>query len=115
MNGSTFTAFAAVKSHDIQNQCDLIEKASATQQDFKEYVAGREEWGINVSYLVLQNEKSNIEEKYPFSPIKSPSSSYFSLNTSPIVRALYGAKATSLISPRNSPMPWQWVSLRRFI
>ena len=61
VNGD-FEAFAAVKSHDIQNQCDLIEKASATQQTFKEYVAGREEWGINVSYLVLQNEKSNIED-----------------------------------------------------
>lgn len=62
MDGSTFTPIAAVKSHDIQNQCDLIEKASATQQTSKEYIAGREEWGINVSYLVLQNEKSNIED-----------------------------------------------------
>jgi hypothetical protein len=62
MDGSTFTPIAAVKSQDITNQCDLIEKASATQQTSKEYVAGREEWGINVSYLVLQNEKSNIED-----------------------------------------------------
>lgn len=62
MDGSTFTPIAAVKSHDIQNQCDLIEKASATQQTSKEYIAGREEWGVNVSYLVLQDANSNIED-----------------------------------------------------
>ena len=62
MDGSTFTPIAAVKSHDIQNQCDVIEKASATQQTFKEYIAGREEWGVNVSYLVLQDANSNIED-----------------------------------------------------
>ena len=62
MSGSTFTAFAAVKSHDIDTLCDLIEKSSATQQDWKEYIAGRKEWSINVSYLVLQNASSNIED-----------------------------------------------------
>lgn len=61
VNGN-FEAFAAVKSHDIQNQCDLLEKASATQQTYKEYIAGRAEWGINVSYLVLQDANSNIED-----------------------------------------------------
>lgn len=62
MSGSTFTPFAAVRSHDVQNQCDVIEKASATQQTFKEFIAGREEWTINVSYLVLQDANSNIED-----------------------------------------------------
>ena len=62
MSGSTFIPFAAVRSHDVQNQCDAIEKASATQQTFKEFIAGREEWGINVSYLVLQDANSNIED-----------------------------------------------------
>ena len=62
MSGSTFTPFAAVKSHDIDTECELIEKASATQQDWKEYIAGRKEWNINVSYLVLQNSNSNIED-----------------------------------------------------
>ena len=62
MSGSTFTPFAAVRSHDVQNQCDLIEKASATQQTFKEFIPGREEWAINVSYLVLQDANSNIED-----------------------------------------------------
>ena len=62
MSGSTFTAFAAVKSHDIDTMCELIEKSSATQQDWKEYIAGRKEWEINVSQLVLQNAASNIED-----------------------------------------------------
>ena len=62
MSGSTFTAFAAVKSHDIDTMCELIEKSSTTQQDWKEYIAGRKEWSINVSYLVLQNASSNIED-----------------------------------------------------
>ena len=62
MSGSTFTPFAAVRSHDVQNQCDLIEKASASQQTFKEFIPGREEWAINVSYLVLQDANSNIED-----------------------------------------------------
>ena len=61
VNGE-FEAFAAVKSHDIQNQCDVIEKASALQQTFKEYIAGRADWAINVSYLVLQDANSNIED-----------------------------------------------------
>lgn len=62
MSDSTFTAFAAVKSHDIETLCDLIEKASETQQDWKEYIAGRKEWNINVNYLVLQSAASNIED-----------------------------------------------------
>ena len=62
MSGSTFTPFAAVRSHDVQNQCDVIEKASASQQTFKEYIAGRADWAINVSYLVLQDANSNIED-----------------------------------------------------
>ena len=61
VNGD-FVAFAAVKSHDVMNQCDVIEKASATQQTFKEFIPGREEWTINVSYLVLQDANSNIED-----------------------------------------------------
>ena len=62
MENNEFVAFAAVKSHDITNQCDLIEKASASQQTFKEYIAGRADWAINVSYLVLQDANSNIED-----------------------------------------------------
>ena len=62
MSGTTFTAFAAVKSHDVQTSAEAIEIASDTNQDWKEFIAGRKEWGINVSYLVLQDANSNIED-----------------------------------------------------
>ena len=37
------TAIAAtrIRTNDIQSQSALIEKASSTQQDWKEYIAGR--------------------------------------------------------------------------
>lgn len=62
MSGSTFTAFAAVKGHDIESQCDLIEKASSAQQQWREFVPGRKEWSLNLEYLVLQDANSNIED-----------------------------------------------------
>ena len=42
-----------IKSDDIQTHADSIEKASATQQTWKEVIAGRKEWTLNVNYLVL--------------------------------------------------------------
>lgn len=49
------TALAAtrIKSNYTNTKCDVIEKASATQQTWKEFVAGRSEWSVNVAYLVL--------------------------------------------------------------
>lgn len=49
----TALASTRIKSNDIKTKCDTIEKASATQQTWKEFVAGRSEWSINVGYLVL--------------------------------------------------------------
>ena len=49
----TALASTRIKSDDIKNKCDVIEKASATQQSWKEYIAGRSEWSVNVAYLVL--------------------------------------------------------------
>lgn len=62
MSGNTFTALAAVKSHDITTQAETIEKASSSQQQWREFIAGRKEWSVNVSYLVLQDANSNIED-----------------------------------------------------
>ena len=62
MSGSTFTALAAVKSHEANSSADTIEKASSTQQDWKEFIAGRKEWSINVNYLVLQDTNTNVED-----------------------------------------------------
>lgn len=49
----TALASTRIKTNDIKTKCDVIEKASATQQTWKEFVAGRSEWSINVGYLVL--------------------------------------------------------------
>lgn len=62
VSGQTFTPLAAVKSQDIQNGADTIEKASSTQQNWKEFIAGRKEWGINVNYLVLENANTNVRD-----------------------------------------------------
>ena len=50
-------ASTCVKSNDIQVQADILEKASSTQQVWKEYISGRKGWTINVSYLLLASDK----------------------------------------------------------
>lgn len=51
------TAIAAtcIRSNDIRTKADMIEKASATQQEWKEYIAGRAEWTMNADFLVLSS------------------------------------------------------------
>ena len=46
-------ASTAIKSDDIQTRADTIEKASSTQQQWREYIAGRKEWTLTTNYLVL--------------------------------------------------------------
>lgn len=46
-------ASTAIKSDDIETRATTIEKASATQQDWSEHLAGRKGWTLNVGYLVL--------------------------------------------------------------
>lgn len=53
----TALASTAIRSQEIQTSAETIEKASATQQDWKEYVAGRKAWSLSVSYLVLTASK----------------------------------------------------------
>ena len=50
-------------------------------------------------------EKSNIDEKWPFSPINSPSSSFFMLNTSPTVNASCFSKVFFFKFSSMLPMP----------
>lgn len=50
------TAIAGVKSDEIQSGAETIEIASATQQDWKEFITGRKEWSLNTSYLLLAAE-----------------------------------------------------------
>lgn len=51
-NGSAWTAIASVRSDELQHECDLIEKASATQQGSKEYIVGRKQWSLNVNWML---------------------------------------------------------------
>lgn len=53
LQGGVALANTRIRSNDIQTGCDTIEKASSSQQDWKEYVAGRKGWTLTVNYLVL--------------------------------------------------------------
>lgn len=49
MNGS---AVALSKSCDIEVSCDVEEVASPTSSDWREFLADRKDWNINVSVLL---------------------------------------------------------------
>lgn len=51
-NSGTSPVIAAAKSCSISSKCDLLEKASSTQNTSKEYIAGRDEWDISIDHLV---------------------------------------------------------------
>lgn len=51
-SSSTWVAVAATKTDELQAECEMIEKASSTQQLWKEYIAGRKGWSLNVNWLV---------------------------------------------------------------
>lgn len=51
---NTMVGITACKSSEITGQSDLIEKASSSQQKWREYIAGRNEWGFTASYIVMR-------------------------------------------------------------
>lgn len=51
--GGVALANTRIKSQSIKAQCATIEKASSTQQDWVEVIAGRKSWSLTVRYLVL--------------------------------------------------------------
>lgn len=51
-NSGTSPVIAGAKSCTISGSCDLIEKASATQQTSKEFIPGRDEWEISLDHLI---------------------------------------------------------------
>lgn len=53
--GGTALAATRIRSNDIQTQAATIEKASASQQDWSEYIGGRKQWSFSVGYLVLSS------------------------------------------------------------
>lgn len=46
------TAIAGAKSADMDNSCETIEMASASQNTWKKFIAGRKEWTVSVGVLV---------------------------------------------------------------
>ena len=46
-------AIAAVKSNTIKSKCDAIETASPSTGEWKTYIAGRKDWQMTTSYLVV--------------------------------------------------------------
>lgn len=52
LNG-TAIASTRIRSDEIDTSADTIEKASSEQQEWKEFIAGRKEWSLQVGYLVL--------------------------------------------------------------
>lgn len=50
---NTTVGITACKSSKITGLTELIEKASSTQQKWREYTPGRNEWGFTASYIVM--------------------------------------------------------------
>ena len=49
------TAIAGTKSNEIQVDCETIEIASSTDQEWTHHLAGRKSWSLTVSWLLLAN------------------------------------------------------------
>lgn len=47
------TVIAGTKSNEAQADAEMIEKSSATNGRWREFVAGRNEWNMTVNYLLL--------------------------------------------------------------
>ena len=47
------TAIAGTKSDELQVDCETIEIASATDQGWTHYLAGRKSWSLTVGWLLL--------------------------------------------------------------
>ena len=49
------TAIAGTKSDELKVECKTIEIASASDQGWEHYLAGRKSWSLNVGWLLLAN------------------------------------------------------------
>lgn len=52
MNG---VAIAHARSAEVSVDGELVEVGSPTQGDWREFLAGRKEWAVQVGYLVMEN------------------------------------------------------------
>lgn len=51
---NTTVGITSCKSSEITGFTELIEKASSSQQKWREYIAGRREWDFIASYIVMR-------------------------------------------------------------
>ncbi len=58
----TGSVIAGAKSCTVSLKCGTVEKASATQQDFEEHIAGRKSWDVSMNHLVTQGSGINSTE-----------------------------------------------------
>lgn len=56
-------AIAGAKSCEVRTSCDVIEKASSTQANAKEYIPGRTSWKVTCSFLVVGNSAKTYLQK----------------------------------------------------
>ena len=49
------TAIASCKSCEVQTDCGVIEVASASEQVWQQFIAGRKTWAATAGFLILAN------------------------------------------------------------
>lgn len=55
LSPGTSKIIAGTRTNEINTECGAIEIASATQQDWQEFIAGRKSWSLSVGWLLLAN------------------------------------------------------------
>ena len=55
LSPGTSQIIAGTRTNEINTECGVIEIASATQQQWQEFIAGRKSWSLSVGWLVLAN------------------------------------------------------------
>lgn len=55
LSPGTSKIIAGTRTNEINTECGSIEIASATQQDWQEFIAGRKSWSLSVGWLLLAN------------------------------------------------------------
>ncbi len=55
LSPGTSRIIAGTRTNEINTECGAIEVASATQQDWQEFIAGRKSWSLSVGWLLLAN------------------------------------------------------------
>ena len=55
LSPGTSKIIAGTRTNEINTECGSIEIASASQQDWQEFIAGRKSWSLSVGWLLLAN------------------------------------------------------------